>query len=131
MSSAGYFRPLRYLKFWLAIGVALIALDVYLTLTTADFDVDPRIADKRGHVIAYFGLMAYFAGLVRRERFVWVAAALMALGIVLEFVQWWMGVRLPETEDVVANGVGVGLGWLASRLGLAGWCERFERFIAP
>jgi VanZ family protein len=39
------------------------------------------------------------------------AAGFIAMGIALEFVQGWLGYRSFEVADMVANTVGVILGW--------------------
>lgn len=103
-------RPL-----WLAIGWALILLVIYLSLIPAPPSIPGEEGDKIGHVLAYATLMMWFlqlyAGLPRR---LVLALAFVALGIALEFVQRDTGYRTFEIADMVADSVGVAVGWLAA-----------------
>src|SRR5689334_11771006 len=53
--------PLRHLRFWQAIGFALIAFVIYESLTPHPVEVPLEQGDKYGHVLAYATLMAWFA----------------------------------------------------------------------
>lgn len=103
-------RPL-----WLAIGWALILLVIYLSLIPAPPSIPGEEGDKIGHVLAYATLMMWFlqlyAGLPRR---LVLALAFVALGIALEFVQRDTGYRTFEIADMVADSVGVAVGWLVA-----------------
>lgn len=103
-------RPL-----WLAIGWALMLLVIYLSLIPAPPSIPGEEGDKIGHVLAYATLMMWFsqlyAGLPRR---LLLALAFVALGIALEFVQRETGYRTFEIADMVADSVGVAVGWLVA-----------------
>lgn len=61
--------------------------------------------------------MAWFGMIHRRASSRWRYVALfIAIGVVLEFLQQWGGVRYFELTDMAANTVGVLLGWLWCRL---------------
>ena len=102
---------------WLLSGWFWIGLVVYLTLTATPPQVDLGLdhADKLEHLAAYFWLMGWFAPLysARRTRLT-IAAALIAMGITLEFLQQLGGVRYLEFADMVANTAGVVTAFLAS-----------------
>ena len=98
----------------LAIGWALVAAIVWLSLTPAPLELDVEDGDKLGHLAGYGALMFWFAQLYAR-RASW-AAGFIALGVALEFVQGWLGYRSFERYDMLANGAGVLLGWGAARL---------------
>jgi VanZ family protein len=68
--------------------------------------------DKLGHLAGYALLMFWFAQLYAR-RAVW-AAGFIAMGIVLELLQGWLGYRSLEGYDMLANTAGVLLGWGAA-----------------
>ena len=110
-------RPLKYQKFWLALGVAYISLIIYLSLTpdppqVAEFEQ----SDKIKHCLAYTLLMLYFAQLYEsRGAHLRQAAAFLGMGIALEILQGLGGIRTPEFLDAVANGAGVGLGFALAR----------------
>ena len=69
--------------------------------------------DKLGHFAAYGLVTLWFAqcytGLRQR---VALAVGMVALGIALEYVQRATGYRSFEIADMVADGVGVAIGWL-------------------
>ena len=102
---------------WLLSGWFWIGLVVYLTLTATPPQVDLGLdhADKLEHLAAYLWLMGWFAPLypARRPRLT-IAAALIAMGITLEFLQQLGGVRYLELADMVANTAGVVTAFLAS-----------------
>jgi VanZ family protein len=70
--------------------------------------------DKLGHLAGYALLMFWFAQLYAR-RAVW-AAGFIAMGIMLELLQGWLGYRSLEGYDMLANTGGVLLGWGAARI---------------
>jgi VanZ family protein len=105
---------LSYRRTWLTGGWLLIGLVVYLSLTPHP----PELlsfpdADKLEHAVAYGSLALWFCQiyLSTRSRMI-VLAALIGLGIGLEFVQGWTGYRTFDVRDMAANSVGVSLGLL-------------------
>ena len=77
--------------------------------------VDFQQSDKVGHFLAYGSLMLWFcflyAALSARIAY---AAGFIAMGIGLEFIQGALGYRTFEVFDMVANTIGVLLGWAAA-----------------
>jgi VanZ family protein len=105
---------LSYRRAWLAGGWLLIGLIVYLSLTPhppEPFSFPD--ADKLEHVMAYGPLALWFCQIYLsvRSRMV-VLAALIGLGVGLEFVQGWTGYRTFDFRDMAADGVGASLGLL-------------------
>ena len=100
---------------WLAVGWAMVAAIVWLSLTPSPPKVDFEQSDKVGHFLAYGGVMFWFAQLyVERKARLGYAAGFVALGVALEFVQGWTGYRDFELYDMAADGIGVALGWAAA-----------------
>ncbi len=105
---------LKYRAVWLAIGWGLVGLVVYLSLTphppkTLTFEN----ADKLEHALAYATLsfwlcQIYLSGKSR----VALMVALVGMGVALEYVQGWTGSRSFDVLDMLADSVGVLLGWL-------------------
>lgn len=89
---------------------------VYLSLTPAPPDIDLSEGDKLGHFLAYGTLMFWFGQLYRGagERVAY-AAGFIALGLALEGLQALLGYRTYDTFDLVANTLGVLMGWAAAR----------------
>jgi VanZ family protein len=97
---------------WLGLGWLGVAGVVALSLVPAP-PVGVEHGDKLGHAAAYALLMWWFAqAWLRRDMRVLTAAGLLALGVALEFMQGWTGLRSFSTADMVADGLGVALGWL-------------------
>ena len=95
-----------------AAGWALVAAIVWLSVTPAPVPTGFDEGDKLQHIAAYGTLMLWFCVLYRPLRVrAFYAAGFITMGIALEFVQRWLGYRSFEVTDMVANSLGVGLGW--------------------
>lgn len=120
---------LHYRAAWLAGGWLLVALVV--TLSLMPHPPEPLAfshADKLEHAASYASLSWWFCQLYRRAE-ARVMAALVALGVALEFVQGWTGYRYFDVLDMLANSVGVLLGWLAARTPLGCAFAGIERLL--
>lgn len=111
---------LHYHQFWLVIGLSIVCLVIYLSLTTSGVpSLGGLLNDKVSHALGYFGLMLWFTQLFSKNTTRLVLACLfIAMGVTLEFLQAYGGVRVYEVADMVANTTGVILGWLAAVAGL-------------
>jgi len=99
----------------IAIGWALVAAIVWLSLTPSPPSLEVAWGDKLGHFAAYGTLMFWFCQIYpRRGTRISYAAGFVALGIALEFAQGAIGYRSFELFDMLANAIGVGLGWSAA-----------------
>jgi hypothetical protein len=110
----------------------LILLVVYLSLTPDPIDVGGPEGLDLGHFSAYFTLMAWWAQLVRRgwPRVV-LAAALIGMGIGLEFVQGMTDYRTFDPLDMRANAVGVAAAFALALTPLGGALAAAERWLRP
>jgi VanZ family protein len=98
----------------LGLAWALVAAIVWLSLMPSPPSIDIDQADKLGHAFAYASTMFCFAQLYLRAAVrVRYAAGLVALGIALEFIQDRVG-RDFELADMLADAIGVALGWGAA-----------------
>ena len=99
----------------LAIGWGWAAAIVWLSLTTAPPKLDFEHGDKLGHFLSYGALAFWFCLLYSKT---WVrifyAVGFIVMGIGLEFVQGWLGYRTYDPVDMLANSIGVALGWAAA-----------------
>jgi VanZ family protein len=99
-------------RVYVALGWALVAAIVWLSLTPSPPQVEIEQGDKAGHFLAYGGVMLWFALLYTSAKIrALYAASFIAMGIAIEFVQGWTGYRSFEVADMVVDGVGVLLGW--------------------
>ena len=115
---------------WLAVGWFGVGLTIYLSLTPTPPEVDlGAYTDKWEHVSVYAVLMWWFCQLrtAMSARAI-TGAALVALGITLEFAQRMTEVRTFEVADMIAGTLGVAAGWLlaAPRTpNLLSWCQQW------
>jgi len=123
---------MRCRKLWLAIGYALVALIVFLSLTPRPPALEFEQGDKLGHLLAYGTLMFWFCQLyaTRRSRIAH-ALAFAAMGVALEFAQRATGYRSFEYLDMLANATGVALGWAAAGLTGGETLRRLEGALLP
>jgi len=96
---------------WVGVGWFGVALLVYLSLTPTPPEIPLEHGDKIGHVAAYAMLMLWWTQLYLTPKRAFIAAALLALGVALEFVQGWTGYRNFEYADMGADLAGILLGW--------------------
>ncbi|MEQ1527307.1 MAG: VanZ family protein [Gallionella sp.] len=111
---------LKYRSVWLVGGWLLVSLIFYLSLTPHPPEpMSFPYADKLEHGFAYASLSLWFCQiyLSSRQRGV-VISALIAMGVVIEFLQGWGGFRYFEYADMLANSTGVVLGYLLARTAL-------------
>jgi VanZ family protein len=125
---------LRYFKLWLAIGYALMAFIIYMSLTSEPVEIELGFPyqDKFFHALAYFSLMGWFAQIfhVQSQR-VAFAIAFVMMGVILEYMQSFDPARYYETEDMVANILGVAVAvFLARRTVFRDLLVKFERCIS-
>jgi VanZ family protein len=99
----------------IAVGWAMVAAIVWLSLTPAPPKIDFQESDKVGHLLGYGTIMFWFSMLYFKARTrVLYAAAFVAMGITLEFAQGRLGYRTYEVFDMYANTLGVLMGWAAA-----------------
>jgi len=124
-------ESLRLRPLWLALGWAMVAGIVWLSLTPAPPKLDFTLGDKLGHFVGYGTLMFWFCQLYRSRRArLGHAAAFAAMGIALEFIQGASGYRSFEAWDMLANALGVLFGWATARLAGDGLLVRAESLVS-
>jgi VanZ family protein len=133
--NTGVPSPSKLRKLWLAIGWFLVALVVYLSLKPGWLPLDALTDDEFGHrftygishVLAYGTLMLWFLQLYPVSRRPIIALCLIGLGGVLEVSQAFTPDRDPDFLDLLADGAGVGFGWLLGQTTLANALEILEK----
>lgn len=117
---------------WLSLGCVMVALVVYLSLTSNPVDTGLSFPyeDKAFHVMAYFVLMTWFAQIYhgRLQRNV-IAVMLVIMGVTLEYLQSFDPNRSYEYADMFANSTGVVLGLLVTLTSVKNCLIRFEKVI--
>jgi hypothetical protein len=121
---------MRYRKAWVAIGLAFVALVVYLSLTHNPVPT-PDVGFKLGHVAAYAWLMFWFSQIHRGTRArVALGLAFTAMGAVLEYVQGTTGYRTFAYSDMRDNAAGVVAGLVVALTPLGRVLPLVDRALA-
>ena len=102
---------------WLGLGWLGIVAALVLSLGPATPQGPVEHADKLVHLAGYATLMFWWAQLyITFPQRVRLAAALVLLGIAIEWLQGFTPTREPDAWDVLANTTGIILGgWIAYR----------------
>jgi VanZ family protein len=107
--------PVFLRRAWVAIGWLGVVLLFYLCLTPQPPEIPMEQGDKLGHALAYVVLTYWWVTLFPETgRRVLIAAILLAVGIGIEFLQRWTGYRTFDYYDMLADAVGIAIGWLAA-----------------
>ena len=97
---------------WAGVACALVFAVLYFSLTSTPPDLQGR-ADKYGHIAGYAALMFWLMQIVAGVRSrILLALGLLALGVGIEVLQAYSGRDL-ERGDILANAIGIAVGWLA------------------
>jgi VanZ family protein len=121
---------LRARQLWLFVGWTMVVSVIYLSVAPVAMDTGVEQGDKFLHGLAYGALMLWFANLYERTTQRWMlAVAFVALGIALEFVQGWTGYRSFEIADMLADAVGVAVGWVLAPPRLPNCLRGIERIF--
>ncbi len=100
-------------RVWLTTGCLMVIAVIALSVLDLPQPVEQiMLHDKVTHLIAYAGMMGWFAQIFRHDltRLVLVSG-FVALGIGIEFLQGMVPSRQFEVLDMVANTSGVVLAW--------------------
>lgn len=112
---------------WLTLGWVLVLAVIYLSLTPKPPSPDISQIDKVGHLLAYAALMGWWSQIDSRH--CRLALLFVLMGLSMEIAQSFTDHRQGDVFDMVANTLGVGLGWLSVRLA-PNWLRRIDRGLA-
>ena len=121
--------PLRYRWFWLAAGIATLAVILAVALAPLQTALPIEQGDKVAHFFAFAWLAVWFLGIFEPRLSLAVAVALTLYGILIELLQSLTPYRSADVYDVVADVIGIGAGWLLASAGLRRWCGRIEELL--
>lgn len=123
-------RPLRYPSLWLGLGAFMVLSILALALLPMPGLPIP-ISDKYQHAFAFTALTVWFSGILAGRRYAALAVALLAYGILIEWLQHFTTYRRAEFGDIVADSVGIAIGLALAAAGLRAWCTRVEYWLRP
>lgn len=116
MTGAVLRQDLRHGRLWLMLGAGYAGVIVCLSLISVqEFPLPFDVWDKALHFLAYAGLGGWFGAVLIRPLHGWVVATAVTLGIMLEIIQGWSGLRVFEWADMVANALGALAGVFLAR----------------
>jgi VanZ family protein len=117
----------RFRRIWLLVGCGMVAAVVVLSLIPVEVDLGED-SDKLAHFLAYGSLSLWFGMIFTgTSRQFGITVAIVALGVVLEFLQGLTGYRTFSIADMIANALGAALGWGLAQTPLKNglvWIER-------
>ena len=124
--------PLRYSRYWLAAGLVLLGLGLASALSPLSARIPLTLNDKLLHTGGFLFFMVWFGGLFEARRLPYVVVALAAYGLLIELLQSFTPTRQAEFLDLIADVLGVLLGWAATAAGASRWCAKLESwFVRP
>ncbi len=127
-------QPFPNLKFrfiWLSVGYVLVFVVVYLSITTSPIkNLGIPYQDKIFHALAYFSLMFWFAQ-IYHDKFQrnMIAIIFLFMGVLMEYIQSFELTRTADMADILANTVGVGLGFLLAQTALKNVLVNLEKWV--
>jgi VanZ family protein len=111
-------------------GLLIAALITIACLVPARDLPSLGVSDKFEHSLAFFVLAIWFAGVLERRDFLYLALALIAFGGGIEIAQGLMGLgREADIRDLMADGVGVAAGILLALTPLGRWAMGVESLL--
>jgi VanZ family protein len=124
-------RPgLRLAWLWWVLGWAMVLYVTVSCLEPAHYVPNLHLWDKAEHSLAFFGMTAWFGGVVRSRRYPVLALLMLLLGGGIEIAQGSMGLgRDADIMDWVADAVGIALALGLLYLGLGGWTRWIEGLV--
>lgn len=123
-------RPLTFAVLWSTIGWAMVVAVVVLSLIPSVPLPPVEGSDKVAHIIAYFGLMIWFEQLYFRPFHPCIAVVLLALGVLIEFLQRLTPYRSFEQADMIADGMGIALAWGLASTRMGAWLTGIDGWLA-
>lgn len=94
---------------WIALGLALAATIVVLSVLDFGPIGPSALSDKLKHAFAYAVLCSWFCAMAPKRWMLWFFVS-VGLGVVMELVQHPLPHRQFEWADMLADAVGAGLG---------------------
>jgi VanZ family protein len=110
------------------LGWVLVGLVVYFSLIPSPPEpLRFPAGDKLAHLSIYAGMMLWFGFIYLPGRaYRNLGVVLVMMGVILELIQGLTDYRSMEYLDMLANSIGVSLGWLLARTRLASTLAHLE-----
>lgn len=114
-------EDLRFRGIWRIIAFMNIGIIIILSVVPGPEDMGQIIGlDKLMHVFAYTFTMFWCNMCYPEKKYIMLfSAGLILMGIALEIIQGLTEYRMMSSYDMIANSIGVFLGWLLARTRLS------------
>jgi VanZ family protein len=113
---------LRFASRWLFAGLALMSVVMMVSLLPNRVEVlEVTYVDKVMHLVVFMGLMVFFCGFVEVQLRWLLVLFLLACGGLIEVLQIPVPGRAAEAADLMADMVGIMLGWLLAKTWFGNW----------
>ncbi len=122
-------RSLRYRWLWLVLGMLLLVAGVFAAMAPMPARSLLEVNDKVVHATVFLCFMVWFSAFFRPRLWPLLFLALVGYGILIELLQGLTVARMADPKDVVADAMGLVLGWLLAAAGLSRWCEVVESWL--
>jgi VanZ family protein len=127
MSQHSDSASLSYRGLWLSLGALLLAVILVICLIPLSLPpAAPALNDKLLHFLTFGLLAVWFGALVTPVKQLKVMLLLLGYGLLIEVLQSFTGFRNAELLDLVADAVGILIGWALLQTPLRNWprwCE--------
>jgi len=121
--------PLRFARYWLGAGLALLAVIMILALLPLPTLLPITQGDKVLHFLAFAFVTLWFLGVFEPAIAPRVAGGLVLYGVLMELLQGLTPYRSADPYDVLSDVIGISAGWLLASAGLRRWCGRVEALL--
>ena len=123
-------EQLRFSKLWTALGIGMLIVILALSLIPYTGPIFPiTFADKLLHALAFTTLIVWFSALVAQDRWPELFGLLLVYGVFMEVLQYFTGYRIMDWQDIVADVLGLTIGWGMMTVGCANWARSIERLL--
>jgi len=95
---------------WIILGYVMLVIVAVLSLTPAP---DVGTSDKVQHLVTYLILSGWFCLIKKNDQsLILIVIGLIIFGVILEYAQGFVGYRVADSQDALANSLGVLIGIL-------------------
>ncbi len=116
-------QALRYRNRWMSLGWFMLGIILVMSLLPLPEQPDaPMHSDKYVHALVFAVLMLWFSSLVSRRQLPQVFLLLVAYGGCMEVLQSFTPYRMMDVGDLVADCLGLLIGWALAALGGVNLC---------
>ena len=127
--------PLSYPARWRFAGILILLLVLAFAMAPDIWPWEYRLgrrflSDKVLHGVTFALLAIWYTGQYARRAYWWVAALLLAFGILIELCQSLVTYRTAEWGDVWADSAGIAVGMMIALWLTGGWSLKVERWLA-